>query len=181
MQQEKTERFALGSHAVTLKYQDFDELDADALTNINYSNIIGELLTFSVVLNRIGLLRAEAESLLNSKELDQKILYANLEKEYRELLVETITDAKGNEKQSKPTIDEVKNAIIRDPKHIHSYREMIEIERQKKIIESLYWSANNKAKSLEVLSAKIKPDDFENEIIQGAINGIKILLHKNVL
>ena len=45
-----------------LKFDDFDEnVDVDSLLKIDYGNLLGELVTFPVVVNRFGVLLADAE------------------------------------------------------------------------------------------------------------------------
>ena len=53
----------IGGNTYKLIFDNFDEdVDIDSLLKIDYSNLIGELVTFPVILNRFGILLAEAES-----------------------------------------------------------------------------------------------------------------------
>ena len=53
----------VGEKTYKLLFDNFDEdMNIDELLKIDYSNLIGELITFPVIVNRFGQLLAEAES-----------------------------------------------------------------------------------------------------------------------
>jgi len=58
-----------------LLFDNFDEdMEVDSLLKIDYSNLIGELITFPVIVNRFGNLLAEAESQVSEANLIWKFL-----------------------------------------------------------------------------------------------------------
>lgn len=150
------------------------EIDVDEVLKIDYHNIIGELLTFPVIFNRIANLKAEIDNAYEVKKFSIDVLKAQLEEKYRSSLVEEVTDIKGNKKISKPTVSEIDNAIKRDDDYIKEYVELLETQKQQGYLNSLYWSAQSKDSKLTRISEKIKPEDFEDEIIEKSVNGIMI-------
>jgi len=76
--------FQFDKQIVTLKYEGFeDEIDVDEICKIDYSNIYGEVVTCTALMNRVGIIRAEAESILKEKELLAKIEEARIKKDER--------------------------------------------------------------------------------------------------
>mgnify|MGYP003207193385 FL=1 len=58
---------------VTLVTNGFDDvLDIDRLTSIDYTNLYGEAVTVSALLNKVGMLRAEAEKKMLEKKYGKK-------------------------------------------------------------------------------------------------------------
>lgn len=165
-----------GKRITVLKVLDEDqEIDAEDILNIDYSNIIGEVLTFSVILNRIANLKAEINNTYSNAKLDLEIKEAQLSEKFRKELTEDILDKNGNFlKKDKPTVKEVENKVITDEEFIAMRREVFKLEKQQSYLESLYWAAQDKSKKLDKLGSSIKPDDFDKEIITGAVNGIMI-------
>lgn len=62
------------------------EIDVDDLMAIHYDNLVGEIITFPVVVNRLGLLLADAERSLAETKLNCAIVEAKLREEIRILL-----------------------------------------------------------------------------------------------
>ena len=69
---------------VTLVTNGFeDTVDIDKLTSIEYSNLYGEAVTVSALLNKVGLLRAEAEKKVAECKLEKEVYEAQTKKEWR--------------------------------------------------------------------------------------------------
>lgn len=69
---------------VTLQTNGFeDTVDIDKLTSIEYSNLYGEAVTVSALLNKVGLLRAEAEKKVAECKLEKEVYEAQTKKEWR--------------------------------------------------------------------------------------------------
>lgn len=172
----------LKNKMVVLKLTNFDtDISADDLTNIQHHNIIGEILTFPVIMNRVGNLRADIEQVLAETKLDFEIFQAYKQEEKRKSLTFEVLDSKGKAKMDKPTKDEVENAVLIDPEFKIKKLNLIRIQRNVAYVESLYWAANDKSKKLDILSAKMKPEDFEGEILEGSINGVMILVRDKTI
>jgi hypothetical protein len=165
----------LKNKIIILSIEEFDlDCDMDEFTKIHHYNIMGELITCQVALNRIGILLAEYEQILSECKLDFEIFYAQYKEEQRKKLEFSIADAKGNIKINKPTLDEVESSVIRLPQYKVKKINLFKIEKNRDIVKSFYWSMQGKTRLLENISSKLKPEEFENEIIEEKINGILI-------
>ena len=157
---------------VKLLFNEFDEeVDIDQLTFIDYSNIHAEFLTISSLYNRVGLWRAEAESALSEAKLQINIKSAEKAEYYRVKLKEVTGD-----KVKWPTIAQVDNAVSLDQEIIELQKREIRLQRDLGYIDSLFWAVKSKEKKIDKLieGAKLTPDDFEREIVEGKWNGIMI-------
>ncbi len=165
----------LENKIVVIKILPFDtDIDVSELTRIHHHNMIGEILTCSVLLNRVGNLLADMEEHLSQSKLDFEIFMANQKEKKRKELTVEIIDSKGKTKFDKPTLDEVDNAVFITPEYKIKRKNIIRIQKEFAYINSLYWSVKSKDDKLNKLSEKIKPEDFEKEIIEGVINGVMI-------
>ena len=96
---------SIGESTYILKFDEFDdEVDIDSLLRIDYSNLIGEMLTFPTVVAKIGNMLAEAESVVNEKKLNLDVQEAKLKEEYR------IKLSKENGGKN-PTVDALSSAL----------------------------------------------------------------------
>ena len=58
-----TKKINIGEDTYLLKFDEFDEdIDIDQLLKIDYSNILGEMITFPTIVAKFGNMLAEAES-----------------------------------------------------------------------------------------------------------------------
>lgn len=164
---------------VVLTFGDFnDEVDIDKLTSIDYSNLYGEIVTVSALLNRIGILKSEAEANLSLKKLECDIYTANLSKGFRrEANVNagkfTVRDDK-SVFSIKLTEDSLNMALAMDIVVQNKRKAIIEAQRSLSFIDSLYWGVQSKDKKLSVLMKGITPEEFFNELLEGEINSILI-------
>lgn len=168
-----------GSKAVVLNFGEFgDEVDVDNLTSIDYSNLFGEAVTVSALLNRIGILRAEAESIWSTKKLECDIYGAGLAKQYRREANTTggkftLTTDKGPV-SIKLTEDSLNTAILLDLAFQNKKKGIIEAQKNFAFLDSLYWAIQSKDRKLSVLMKATTPEEFYNELIEGEVNGIMI-------
>ena len=96
----------VGENTYKLLFDDFDEdMDIDSLLKIDYSNIIGELITFPVIVNRFGNLLAEAESRVAEMKLNLEVFEAKTKERLRGELSES-----NNGKN--PTVEALNNAML---------------------------------------------------------------------
>lgn len=74
----------IGDKAIVLLSNDLkNELDMDAVTSIDHANLYGEIATCSVLLNKVGLLRAQAESEYESAKVEFNVYKAQLATQIR--------------------------------------------------------------------------------------------------
>lgn len=150
---------AFGKSVYTIEFAEFeDEIDVDDLMTIHYENLIGEVLTFPVIVNRLGLLLADAERALSEQKLTFDIFEAKLKEEKRAWLAEN------NDK--KPTVDEVNAAVVGDPKYRAQRLLLFNAQKNRDYVASLLFSAKDKSAKLDKLSLSIAPGDAEEYIMQ---------------
>ncbi len=181
MEEAEVISFPLGDKVVLLKLTSFDEIDTDEITKIQYHNIIGELLTCSTVLNRFGNMVAEADELLAKAKLGYDIFYAQ---EYAKAAKEgTIkyTNTRQREVVEIPSSNKIEQVIKAKPEYASKIREVIRLQKQRDIINSLYWAVKSKDDKLNKLTDKIRPEDFSKELVEEEINGILIRVKQKAI
>ena len=78
----------IGDKEISLHHESMDSsINVDDLTRIDFSNIYGEQVTMSVAVNRIGLIKAEAESLMSECKLNYKVYEGNFKARLRKQAV----------------------------------------------------------------------------------------------
>lgn len=163
---------------VALTMSAFDgEVDIDEYLKIRYDNIVGELLTFPLAMNRIARLKSEVEAIQDEANLDMKILEAQKGKDIRSRLQKEKAKTETGGKKA-PTLDEIAYEMRLDEEWQDRQRLLLDISKQVKIIEGIYWSAVEKSKKLEALGKGIKPEDYDGELLEGTVNGIMIKLRQ---
>lgn len=166
----------LGEKSIVLISKDVDEMiDMDDLTKIDYTNVYGEIVTCSVLLNKIGLLRAEAESTYNDKKLQVNIFEAKLRRSIRREAIlnngRVNVEDEGMIKLTEACIDDI---VLADIKLQAMKKDLIESKKDWDFIESLFWSIKSKDSKLNALVPRVTPQEFFDELIEGKINTITI-------
>lgn len=162
---------------ITLSFKQFeDEIDVDTLLQINHQRLAAEMITFPVILNRLGFLLSDANNKVKEASLDLEISTAKKAEEIRIKLLE-------NKRTSKHTDSDLtifQKADLRTDATL-KVKSIILIKAQKEqeMVSSLYWAAKDKSDKLNKLSEKLHSGDMEYDLneIKGTINGIKIGVH----
>lgn len=163
----------LGDNPVSLKFREFEEeVDVDTLTSINYSNLYGEAVSVSALLNQIGLLKAEAEKTYSVKKLEFDIYEAELRRNIRK------DYSKNSLKLTEKNLDE---EVTLDKAWQISKKSVISAKRDMDFIDALYWSVQSKDKKLSVLVKGVTHEELYNELVDGVINNIVIKKVKSPL
>ena len=172
----------LQNHIVSLKVQTFDgEIDIEDILKIDFTGIRNEIVTFPVIMNRLGLLRADQEEVTSRSKLDFEIYEAQLTEEKRKSLTSSDTDEKGKTKVSKPTKDEVDNAVLLDVRYRKKKEQYFANVKWMSYLDSVYWSAKDKSTKLDKLSEKLRPEEFEKELLEGVWNGVLIKCQQKLI
>jgi len=50
----------------------------------------------------------------------------------------------------------------------------LDIRRDRDYVNTLYWSAKSKDNKLDKMTDKLRPEEFQSEILDGTINGVVI-------
>jgi hypothetical protein len=148
-----------------------EEINGDDLTSIDYTNLWAEIITIPTLINKIGILRAEAEAIVKEESLDLEYYEAQLGEDIKkEILLEG----------SKFSSAEVERRIRRRPEWLVKQKNLIRKQRDLSYVESLYWSIKDKSKKLENMSYQITPSDLADEIVEQTINTISIKTKKSM-
>ena len=169
----------LGDHPVVLIQKDFDsEVDLDKITSIDYSNLYGEQVTVSALLNKVGSLRALAERALSETKLKHDIQEAKFKKDLRE-------EARNNSgvfEIDGTVIKLTEKALDEAPYHCDTLnkmkREIIECKKDYEVLDSLFWAVQAKCSKLNNIIRPVTPEELFKELIEGKINGITIVKGK---
>ena len=76
--------FKYKGKVVVINYKEFKkDIDVDTLLQIDYKRLPAEMVTFPVILNKLGLLLAEANNKVKEADLDLEIFIAKKNEEAR--------------------------------------------------------------------------------------------------
>lgn len=165
----------IGNNTYKLIFDNFDEdVDIDSLLKIDYSNLIGELVTFPVILNRFGILLAEAESQVAETKLNMDVYEAKTKERLRIELAE-----QNNGKA--PTVEALNNAVVSNKAYQAMKRKYIEVVKTRDYINSIFWAVKDKSEKLNKLSLSIQPGDLSDSVIEGRVNNVLVKKTKKVI
>lgn len=157
----------IGGNTYKLIFDNFDEdVDIDSLLKIDYSNLIGELVTFPVILNRFGILLAEAESQVAETKLNMDVYEAKSKERLRIELAE-----QNNGKA--PTVEALNNAVVSNKAYQAMKRKYIEVVKTRDYINSIFWAVKDKS---DKISSLLKQSEItlETDVMPERLNGIFI-------
>lgn len=157
-------KFTIGDKVILFKVDDFTDLDLDRLLKIDYENLVAELITFPVVVNRLGLLCADMDNEFQQAKLNLSIYEAKANDKLREKLWE--------ENDKKPTIAEVDSALLQDKMWKIKKKKMLKVQKEKEYMYSVYNAAKDKSNKLDKLSMTLRTGDIDDKIIQRQINNV---------
>lgn len=161
---------------------DFDsEINVDEITSIDYSNLFGEAVTISTLLNSIGILKARAEAIYAEKKLDFDIYEATQRKRLRREAAMNSNYFKVDDQQIKLTENSLEEAIIIDAGWQVNKKNVIKAQETLNKVDSIYWAISSKSKKLEVMLKPVTPEEFFNELMEGTVNGILIKKRKSIV
>lgn len=157
----------IGGNTYKLIFDNFDEdVDIDSLLKIDYSNLIGELVTFPVILNRFGILLSEAESQVAETKLNMDVYEAKTKERLRIELAE-----QNNGKA--PTVEALNNAVVSNKAYQAMKRKYIEVVKTRDYINSIFWAVKDKS---DKISSLLKQSEItlETDVMPERLNGIFI-------
>lgn len=165
----------VGQKTYKLLFDNFDdEMDIDSLLKIDYSNLIGEMITFPVIVNRFGHLLAEAESQVAEAKLNLEVFEAKTKEELRAELA----DQNGGKN---PTVEALNNAVIIRKSYQVMRKKYNEVQKTRDYINSIFWSAKDKSEKLDKLSLSVQSSDISDSVIEGRINNVLIKRTKKLI
>ena len=164
----------IGSQTYVLKFDEFDEdVDVDSLLKIDYSNLIGEMITFPVIVNRFGQLLAEAENQVALAKLNLEVTEAKL----KESLRIKLADRNGKA----PSVDAVNTAVLLEKGYQAMRRSYLEKQKTRDYMNSIFWSAKDKSEKLDKLSLTVQQGDIADSVLEGRVNNVLIKRTKKLI
>lgn len=158
----------VGGQTLAIVYEEFDEkVDLDSLLKIDYSNLMGEIITFPIIVNRFGLLLADAESAVAEAKLTLEVYEAKAKERFKVQLI-------GENGGKNPTIDALNSAVIQDKGYQQMKRKYIEAQKVRDYLNSAFWSAKDKSAKLDKLSLTIQDGELPDEVLERRVNGIRV-------
>ena len=162
----------VGSNSYKLLIGEFDEeVEVEDLLKIDYSNIVGEVITFPIIVNRLGVMLADMEANVSEKKLNLEIKEAQLREKYE---LEMIEEGK------KATVDKLNTAVSSDKTYQTFKKLYIEAIKQRDYVNSVFWSAKDKSNKLDRMSMSIS-GDVEDYILESKVNNIEIKKSKKLI
>jgi hypothetical protein len=158
----------IGENQYKLIFDEFDnDFEIDDLLKIDYSNLIGEIITFPVIVNRFGILLAECERVVSEAKMNLDVMEAKL----KEKLKLRLAEENGGKN---PTVDALNSALILEKSYQAMRKKYIECQKTRDYINSVFWSAKDKSEKLNKLSMTIQQGDVDEQLLEGSINSVLI-------
>ena len=167
-------KIPIGDKIITLKQSDIDnDINMEEITQINYNNLYGEIVTVSALLNKIGILKADVDNQYEEYKLDCQIFESSQRK--------SIISSKLAIGEKKPTENQVEDSLNTQPEVIAKRKRLLALKKGCDYVNALYWAVKSKDDKLSVLMKGVTPEEFSNNIIEGTVNGFFIKKFKNQL
>lgn len=169
----------IGENPITLEHDSFGgSINVDDLTKIDTSNVYGEAVTMSAVVNRIGMMKSELMGRMSKARLDEKVFESKYKAKVRKEAANNngyykmIVD--GDEVKVKVSETYLKTCFEDNEDWIKIREDFIKAEKQFGMLESLYWACQDKCRKLNGLVSSTTPEDFVSAMVEGKINGVLI-------
>lgn len=168
--------FNIGEKLVKFTIEEFqDNVDIDRLLKTDYGNLVAELITFPVILNKLGILEADINNEVRLAKLNLEVRKAKLSKAVRISLSDS--DEKG--KVRKPTVAELDDALSTNRVYIKYQQDYFEAQKQQDYISSIYKAAKSKSDKLDKLSLTLRAGDIDEELVQKQFNNLYYKIKDN--
>lgn len=168
-----------GDRTIVLISSDKDEeIVLEDITSINYSNIYGEVVTISALLNKIGLWKADYEKKAKEAKLYCDVYESELKRKFRREAANNEGKIVFEGEKFKLTEKGLDELILLDDKYQSCLVEQIELEAKRDKLEALWWAVKSKDQKLNNLLHKVVPKEFVDELIEGKINSFVIVKPK---
>lgn len=163
----------IGGKTYTLLIEAFDdEVEIDDLLQIDYSNLIGEMVTFPVIVNRIGIMLAEAESKVSECKLNLEVFEAKTKEKIRTEVI--------SEGGKAPTVEALNNAVIQNGAYQAMRRSLITAQKMRDYLNSVFWSSKDKSDKISCLMRNYEISE-NTELSEQRLNGILIKKKRDLI
>lgn len=162
----------IGDSRYVLKFDEFeDDVNIDALLKIDYSNLLGEMITFPTIVSKFGNMLAEAESQVSEKKLDLDVTEAKLKEKYRLELSE-----KNGGKN--PTVDQLNAVVLQDKVFFAKKKSYISAQKIRDYMLTTYLAAKDKSEKINKVYFQANAGDIPEQVIEGRINSTMVKKNK---
>lgn len=169
----------IGERELFLKinlFSDDEEIDVDKILKIDIMNLTAEILTFPVILNKLGILLADKQNQKKEKELSYRIWRAKTQETIKREW--NSDDNKKIVRGGKFTKEDVEDYILTHAAYKIKKDQLFRVEKEEAYLNSIYWAAKDKADKLEKLSLTLRSDDIDLKNIVSNFNGVSIRAKK---
>lgn len=150
-----------------------EEIAVDELLQVDTQNLIADIVTFPVVMQKVGMLLAKVNNKVAEAELNLRIWQAKKREKIRLQLEES---------GEKATESKIEDKMRSDPMYLTLKKHQIQQQKNQEYINNLFWSVKSKDNKLDKLSLTLKQGDIEETLVKGAINkinGVNIKMFKH--
>ena len=116
---------------------------------------------------------AEAESAVSEKKLNLEVFEAKMKERLRTQLAETNGKA--------PTVEALNNAVLQEPSYQAMRKGLINAQKTRDYLNSVFWSAKDKSNKLDRLSLTIQAGDIPEEVLEGRVNSVILRCSKKLI
>jgi len=139
----------VGNLEVALQVSEFDfsRIDFEKVLKIDFSQLLAEVCTISLLMNRVGVLLAEANKELALAKLNKEIEEAKIRKKIKRRMISA---------DEKPTVQGVEDALLMDSDYKKINEDYLMYVEGFEQLTSIYWSIKSKDEKLNKLSLTLE-------------------------
>lgn len=116
---------------------------------------------------------AEAESAVSERKLNLEVFEAKTKERLRIKIAE--------ENGKAPTVEALNNAVLQEPAYQSMRKSLINAQKTRDYLNSVFWSAKDKSNKLDRLSLTIQAGDIPEEVIEGRVNSVILRRSKKLI
>lgn len=167
----------IGGRVIKLNYDDIvDNINVTDEITIDYGNLVGEEVATPIMLNAIGILKAEQEKIVKQKELEivqfESVFVDKKRRQAHYNNGKFRKEVDGKAVEVKISEAALKNCWCSEEKWLKLQNELFILENNLKNIENLYWRIQDKNDKLKTRMLGVKPEEMTQEMIEESINKV---------
>jgi len=169
----------VGKHRFIITHEDLDEkINAEQEIAIDYSNLAGEAMVAPMMVNIVGMTKAELEKEIEMKALEIEVFKADFVRKLRwdanKNNGEFTLTYKGKPLKVKMTEKALEKVYCGEKEWQQLNNELFILKKNFAILETFYWRLEGKAKKLEAYMQGVTPEEFITQAVEGKLNGFMI-------